>query len=425
MLPIFLLSIFAGLIGSASGHATAWSPAMWGFNVTGSTFSYDNRPVVPLMHLTFKEWWFHGHLDYPPPDNTFLELPAGGTLNSQVSCDKGATTFFASSPGGDIQAGNNPCPGSPTIAFHAKSIEDTRGCAFGITYKSDVNSVKPEDFTIFTVNHTCVWHRFTDFQIPADMPECPEGGCICSFNWIHAPDAGSEQIYMNGYRCKVTNAKSNKKLATPKLARRCGQNADKNANVAPWNCTYGAKQALYWLQKEGNTFFEGDHDPPFYNDLYNFGDGAQNDIFEDSQLPVFNNKGEQTGFTTPGGNTATTANIVTPTVSSGWPTTTTAASGQPTGGSSSNSGSGSSSAANPVNTPVNNAAGPANGTNNSSSKSATTSTSTSRAGSSTATSTTKSSSTSKCRRRDNAEFTKIKRRAFSAHQKLSKRHGVH
>lgn len=34
--------------------------------------------------------------------------------------------------------------------------------------------------------------------------------------------------------------------------------------------------------------FEGTYAPPFYNDLYNFKDGAQNDIFEDSysSIPV-------------------------------------------------------------------------------------------------------------------------------------------
>lgn len=31
---------------------------MWGFNVTAQTFSYDNRPVVPLMDMTFEQWWF-------------------------------------------------------------------------------------------------------------------------------------------------------------------------------------------------------------------------------------------------------------------------------------------------------------------------------------------------------------------------------
>lgn len=32
--------------------------------------------------------------------------------------------------------------------------------------------------------------------------------------------------------------------------------------------------------------FEGTYSPPFYNDLYNFKDGAQNDIFQDSYISI-------------------------------------------------------------------------------------------------------------------------------------------
>lgn len=32
--------------------------------------------------------------------------------------------------------------------------------------------------------------------------------------------------------------------------------------------------------------FEGAHAPPFYNDLYNFVDGAQSDIFRDSYISI-------------------------------------------------------------------------------------------------------------------------------------------
>lgn len=31
---------------------------MYGFNVTDSTFSYDNRPQVPLYNMPFSQWWF-------------------------------------------------------------------------------------------------------------------------------------------------------------------------------------------------------------------------------------------------------------------------------------------------------------------------------------------------------------------------------
>jgi hypothetical protein len=64
-----------------------------------------------------------------------------------------------------------------------------------VAYKSDAIEVKPDDFIVFSVNHTCVWNLHTYFSVPADMPPCPNGKCICMFNWIHLPDSGSEQSW--------------------------------------------------------------------------------------------------------------------------------------------------------------------------------------------------------------------------------------
>lgn len=169
---------------------------MWGFNVTAQTYTYDNRPVAPLTNYTFEEWWFHGHLDHPPNSGDFFELPAGNAATTELACNKGATTWFNSSEGGDIRETNNPndpCPGSDMSEWHTTGINDLFGCSLAIAYKSDVTQVQPSDFTVFSVNQTCVWTRFTDFQIPAAMPPCPEGGCICAWFWIHSPDSGGEQ----------------------------------------------------------------------------------------------------------------------------------------------------------------------------------------------------------------------------------------
>ena len=64
---------------------------MYGFNVTDKTFPYDNRPVAPLTNYTFDQWWFHGHLDYPPnPGDLFgnvrypLWLAAVGPRSDRV-----------------------------------------------------------------------------------------------------------------------------------------------------------------------------------------------------------------------------------------------------------------------------------------------------------------------------------------------------
>ena len=241
---------------------------MFGFNVTQQTFSYDNRPVVPLVDRAFGDWWFHGHLDYPPHPQDVFELPAGQNATTQLACNKGATTWYASSEGGNIQnpnAPNDPCPGSPTSEYHTTGLSDVKGCALGIAYKSNVSEVEPADFTIFSVNQTCVWNRFTDFGVPANMPPCPDDLCYCAFFWIHSPDSGSEQStrhfptflmkflicihtdYMNGFQCRITNSTSTVGLATSKVARRCGADpANGKPDAVPGNCTYGAKQPLYW-----------------------------------------------------------------------------------------------------------------------------------------------------------------------------------
>ncbi|KAK7461845.1 hypothetical protein VKT23_008274 [Stygiomarasmius scandens] len=281
-----ILAVVFALVDITAGHACIWHPSMYGFNVTDSTFPYDNRPVSPLMDMSFDQWWFHGHLDHPPNDGDVFNLPAGETATTEIACNKGATTWFNSSEGGDIRDPNNPndvCPGSPMSEYHTTGFDDLTGCALAIAYKSDARDVQPEDFTVFSVNQTCVWTRFTDFQVPERMPPCPEGGCTCAFFWIHSPDSGGEQNYMNGFKCNITGSTSDVALAKPQVPRRCGSDPSFNRqNNIPANCTYGAKQPFYWFQREVNNMFEGTFAPPFYTDLYNFLDGAQDDIFQDS-----------------------------------------------------------------------------------------------------------------------------------------------
>lgn len=133
------------------------------------------------------------YLTYIYSKEDVFELPAGQAVTTEIACNKGATSFFASSEGGDIRSGDDPCPGSPSSEYHTNGPDDLKGCSLAIAYKSDVTQVQPEDFTVFSVNQTCVFHRFTDFQVPAAMPACPPGGCICAWFWIHSQDSGGEQ----------------------------------------------------------------------------------------------------------------------------------------------------------------------------------------------------------------------------------------
>ncbi|KAG8962101.1 hypothetical protein FRC03_004584 [Tulasnella sp. 419] len=258
-----------GAISTVSAHASIYHPSMYGFNVTAETFGRDFRPHVPLDHELFKDWWFHGHLDYPPHDGDVFELPAGGTAVAEIACHKSATSYWNTSESlKDGRQGNYPCPGQPLAAFHTTGRDGVTGCAMAIVDKANVHDIKPEDFTIFSVNHACVWTRDTEFPVPAKMPACKDGVCHCAWFWIHSPNSGSMQMYMTGFKCKVTNTnESARKIGKPSLARRCH---DPEIGFDEKNCTVGPKQPLYWYQKEGNTFFEDTYHPPLYNDLYDF-----------------------------------------------------------------------------------------------------------------------------------------------------------
>ncbi|KZP23879.1 hypothetical protein FIBSPDRAFT_785603, partial [Athelia psychrophila] len=287
MLPILLLALISYLPFTL-GHIAFWHPSMWGYNVSFQDLPYDNRAVAPLTNYTFDQWWFHGHLDYPPNAGDIFELPAGQTATAELGCDRGATDFFAGADGGDIRDPNdeqNPCPGSPIAEFHTQGFDDLKGCALAIAYNDNVTAIQPADFTVFSVNQTCVWYRNTTFQVPERMPPCPAGGCTCAWFWIHSPDSGGEQNYMNGFKCNVTGSTSAVALAEPQVPRRCGADpTDGKSDAVPGNCTYGAKQPFYWFQAENNTMNEDTFHPPFYLDLYNFLDGAQDDIFLDSYV---------------------------------------------------------------------------------------------------------------------------------------------
>jgi len=117
--------------------------------------------------------------------------------------------------------------------------------------------------TIISVNYTSPWYRLTDYAIPADLPPCPDGGCICTWNWVHLAGNGEgdgEEIvrrspfelpfvssvetaddqYNVMYRCKITGGKKGMMVDVPKTSVLCETN--------PIACVGGAKQPLYAYQ---------------------------------------------------------------------------------------------------------------------------------------------------------------------------------
>ncbi|WVQ67698.1 uncharacterized protein L199_005902 [Kwoniella botswanensis] len=262
---------------SVNAHIALWDEGMYGWDPNDPN---QSEPVLPLMHLPFNEWWFHGYIDKPPADGKIMNLPSGGTYHGQVACNKALTSYGQNA---DQQTGIYACDGDGATggigAMHtsdqwaSSDPKDVKGCGIAIAYESDVKKIQPEDFTVISVNYTCPWFKHVDFQIPSDLPPCPEGGCHCMWGWIHAADAGSEQNYFLGYRCNITDATGITPLPSPKTANKCNYPTDTS------NCTVGAKQPHYWYQAERNNNPQGEYDPPFYNNEYGFINGAQTDLF--------------------------------------------------------------------------------------------------------------------------------------------------
>ncbi|KAJ7891382.1 hypothetical protein B0H14DRAFT_2335963 [Mycena olivaceomarginata] len=244
----------------------------------------------PLYQLPQDQWWFHGYNgvpNFPPADGDFLELPAGKSFMVEIASNRGETTLsFDGDYTTDWPDGQNypddynvdTCITSPNM--HTQNETQAAGTAFAISYTSDIKQVTPANLVVFTVRYHTPWKRVTYYDVPADMPACPAGGCICGVRPFFLPSprtCGQPNMYHLPYRCKVTGATSTKAVGTPKPPVWCENNPD--------GCTKGPKQMIYWNQNEGNNIqvdgldAAGEPKSPAYNAKCGFPDGAQNDIF--------------------------------------------------------------------------------------------------------------------------------------------------
>lgn len=133
----------------------------------------------PLDSLPFNRWWFHGPEARNDKPKAPKQIQSGGTLTLELACNKDFTSY-------GTKTSNDPCP-SDVNSLHsghgAYDPSELAGCGIAIAYKSELADVKPEDFTVFSVNHRCVEKTRTQFEIPAGMPSCPNGKCICAWFW--------------------------------------------------------------------------------------------------------------------------------------------------------------------------------------------------------------------------------------------------
>ncbi len=84
---------------------------------------------------------------------------------------------------------------------------------------------------------------------------------------------GEPNMYMQNFRCRVTNTSSTKKLGQGQVPVPCRDD--------PSKCVTGPKQMIAWNQAEGNNVGNIGFSPA-YNMRLGYHPGAQNDIFVDS-----------------------------------------------------------------------------------------------------------------------------------------------
>ncbi|ESK91302.1 hypothetical protein Moror_2816 [Moniliophthora roreri MCA 2997] len=276
-------------LAGANAHIAAWHKGMYCLNgTTGEVNLNSNEAVTPLYQLRKSDWWFH-HVDrcdeFPPPPGQFLELPAGGSFTVELAANRAKTTL--SYGGRDTTAWGDGkdhpddyhdenCINSPLL--HAQNRSMAAGTAFAISYVSDIKEVTPENLAVFSIRYHTPFKRLTSYDVPAAMPACPEGGCICAWGWI-PNGCGQPNMYHQPFKCIVTGSTHISPVAPAKPPVWCEDDQSK--------CVKGSKQMLYWHQLEGNNIqvdgydLAGSPKSPAYNAKCGFNDGAQNDIFED------------------------------------------------------------------------------------------------------------------------------------------------
>jgi len=139
------------------------------------------------------------------------------------------------------------------------------GCALAIAFKPTAGDTRPEDFTVMSINPTCVRQRQTAFEIPANLPACPEGGCTCA--WFWQGKNSNDEMYMTGFRCDVEGGAVTSDYPVP---------------VPPTKDSpkTGATQPVYWANQGSNLDFTPNFETkPMYNEAWGWTSGAQTGAF--------------------------------------------------------------------------------------------------------------------------------------------------
>ncbi|PSN71810.1 hypothetical protein BS50DRAFT_484432 [Corynespora cassiicola Philippines] len=272
-----------------------------------------NLAVNPLYQLSKEDWWFQHHRGCdaaPPSEGEYLELPANGEFTVELAHNRAHTTlsydgkFVTDWPDGEQHPDDwNGWGGEGTDAvclkdgaLHTWNESSAAGTAFAISYQSELKDVTMENLVVFTTKYHTPWKRLTTYQVP-DLPACPEGGCHCAWLWVPT-GCGEGNMYMQGFKCNVTNATSTRTLAPAQAPAYCEDD--------PTKCVTGAKQMIAWHQSTGNNIETDPGMTPNYNQKCGWAEGAQTDIFEGGEDSLGGETGSAT-HATPSTSSSTSA----------------------------------------------------------------------------------------------------------------------
>ncbi|EJD40559.1 hypothetical protein AURDEDRAFT_69982 [Auricularia subglabra TFB-10046 SS5] len=254
----------AALSATVHAHLAPWTKGMYCKNGLSNTDQQAvDYPITPLWNMSQNDWFLHGPCrQYPPPDGEYLKIPANGNFTVEIAANRVFTTLsynglkttdwpdgqnhtepYTATSDPNFPPSSAGCIGSPNI--HAKAQGDAAGTAFAISYNGNINTVKPTDFTVFSILPNSPWKRLATYQVPS-LPACPSGGCLCAWAWI-PNHCGQDNMYQIAFRCQVTGADPNAPaVGTPKPAVWCESDPDR--------CLAGPKQMTIAFQAEGNNF---------------------------------------------------------------------------------------------------------------------------------------------------------------------------
>ncbi|KAL1665240.1 hypothetical protein GGF50DRAFT_88117 [Schizophyllum commune] len=292
------LIVVAGLAAFARAHVGAFVKGMYCRN---GGASYDdqnsNNEVKPIYGQNLENFMFNqaqNCLNDPPPEGEVADLPAGGTINIELATNRGCTTFsfngqyatkYIDGYTGEYDDNwNDPnCLTNPNIHTQNKSM--AAGTALAISYVNDPHDVTFDNLVVFSVLPNTPWlYREVQYEIPANLPRCPNDVCICA--WLWTPNGcGTPNDYMDGFKCRVTNASANKQLGKPQAPVYCGQDAAPYEPSVP-ACVEGPKQMVVWGQDGIDNIGVPANSglSPGYNERSGFHPGAQNDIFSNDDI---------------------------------------------------------------------------------------------------------------------------------------------